>query len=83
MRLNCPLMIFRLCYNLIKDSLSGLSKRKVRFILHVTIRRRFFFSLLQTIGCINVGLVRMYVTPYNNYIRFGNKLYKQIVGKQN
>ena len=31
---------------------------KVRFILPVTTRKRF--SLL----CINVGLVRMYVTPY-------------------
>ena len=56
---------------------------KVRFILFATIRKRF--SLLQSIEDINFGLVRMYVTPYrtfldNIYIRFGNKLYRQIVG---
>ena len=44
------------------------------------------FSLLQTsIEDITFGLVRMYVTPYrflldNIYIRFGTKLYRQIVG---
>ena len=44
------------------------------------------FSLLKTIiKDINFGLVRMYVTPYrfswtNIYIRFGTKLYRQIVG---
>ena len=37
---------------------------KVRFILPLTIRKRF--SLLQTVEGINVGFVRMYeyVTPY-------------------
>ena len=35
---------------------------KVRFILSVTIRKRF--SLLQAIEGINFGLVRMCVTPY-------------------
>ena len=35
---------------------------KVRFILPVTIRKRF--SLLQTIEGKNFGLVRLYVTPY-------------------
>ena len=35
---------------------------KVRFILPVTIRKRF--SLIQTIEYINWGLVRMYVMPY-------------------
>ena len=34
---------------------------KVRFILRVTIRKRF--SLLQTIEGINFGLVRMLVAP--------------------
>ena len=34
----------------------------VRFILPVTIRKRF--SLLHTIEGINDGLVRMYVTPF-------------------
>ena len=49
-----------------------------------TIRKRF--SLLQTIEGINFGLFRMYVTPYVSYfldkiyIRFGNTLYRQIVG---
>ena len=54
---------------------------KVRLILPVMIRNRF--SLLQTKEGINFGLVRMYVTPYlldNIYIRFGSKLYRQIVG---
>ena len=56
---------------------------KVLFILLVTIRKRF--SLLQTIKDINFGLVRKYVTPYrtfldNIYIKFGNKLYRQIFG---
>ena len=54
---------------------------KVRFILPVMIRNGF--SLLQSIEGINFGLVRMYVTPYlldNIYIRFGSKLYRQIVG---
>ena len=56
---------------------------KVLFILPVTIRKRF--SFLQTIKDMNFGLVRMYVTPYrtfldNIYIKFGNKLYRQIFG---
>ena len=51
---------------------------KVYFFLHVTIRKRF--SFLQTIESINFGLVRMYVKPYRIYIRFGIKLYRQIVG---
>ena len=46
------------------------------------------FSLLRTIiKDIALGLVRMFVTPYrffwimdNIYIRFGTKLYRQIVG---
>ena len=56
----------------------------MRFIFPVTIRRRF--SLLQTIEGINFCLVRMSVTPQlsylldNIYIRFGGKLYRQIVG---
>ena len=57
---------------------------KAHFIVPVTIRKRF--SLLHTIEDINFGLVRMYVTPYRIfwilriYIRFGNALYRQIVG---
>ena len=55
---------------------------KVHFILPVTIRK--LFSLLQTIQDINVGLFRMYVTPFhildNIYIIFGNKLYRLIGG---
>ena len=59
------------------------SRMKVRFILPVSIRKRF--SLLQTIEDIHFGLVRMYVTPYRiSWIiftsDFGNKLYRQIVG---
>ena len=48
------------------------------------VRKRF--SLRHTIiEDITFGLVRMYVTPYrflldNIYIRFGTKLYRQIVG---
>ena len=59
-------------------------KRKVSYTLLVMIRKRF--SLLQTIiEDITFGLVRIYVTPYpffldNIYIRFGTKLYRQIVG---
>ena len=44
---------------------------------------RKHFSLLQTIGGINFGLVRMYALSYlldNIYIRFGDTLYRQIVG---
>ena len=55
---------------------------KVPVILLVTIGKRF--SLLQTIDDIHFGRVRMYVTHYRIfsiiYIRFGNKLYRQIVG---
>ena len=57
---------------------------KVHFILLVTIGKRF--SLLQTIEDIHFGVVRMYVCDAlsylldNIYIRFGNKLYRQIVG---
>ena len=56
---------------------------KVYLILPVTIRKRI--SLLHTKEDTNFGLVRMYVTPLsylldNIYIRFGNKLYRQIVG---
>ena len=59
------------------------SKMKARFILLVTIRKRF--SLLQTIEDIKFGLVRMYVDSlsyllYNIYIRLGNKLKRQIFG---
>ena len=38
----------------------------VRFILPVTMRKRF--SLLQTIVGINFGLVRIYVTPYRIFL---------------
>ena len=54
---------------------------KVHFILPVTIRKRF--SLLQAIEDVHFGRVRMYALSYlldNIYIRFGNKLYRQIVG---
>ena len=56
---------------------------KVCFILPVTIRKRFL--LLQITEGINFCLIRMYLTPYriflnNIYIRFGNKLYRQIFG---
>ena len=41
------------------------SKTKVRFILSVTIGKRF--SILQTIEGINFGLVRMRVSPYRMF----------------
>ena len=47
--------------NLIKEKLGGLPRRKKRFILTVSIKKRV--SLLQTIKGIIFGLVRMYVTP--------------------
>ena len=57
---------------------------KVRFILPVTTRRRF--SLVQAIednyklwSCQNVCDALSYLLD-NIYIRFGNKLYRQIVG---
>ena len=60
------------------------TKMKVRFILLVTIGKRF--SLLQTIednytlwSCQNVCDALSYLLD-NIYIRFGNKLYRQIVG---
>ena len=53
-------------------------QKKVHFIMPATIRKRF--SLLQTIEDISFRLLRMYVTPYHIYIRFGNKLYRQIDG---
>ena len=53
---------------------------KVHFIMPVTIRKRF--SLLQTIEdiwyCQNVFDALSYLLD-NIYIRFGNKLYRQIV----
>ena len=55
---------------------------KVRFVLPATIRTRFL--LLQTIegyklwSCRNVGDALSYLLE-NTYIRFGNKLYRQIV----
>ena len=66
-RLVNPYIIFSTLYatllnNLIKEKLGGLSRGKKRFILTVTIEKRF--SLLQTIEGIIFGLVRMYVTPY-------------------
>ena len=59
-----------LTHDLIKEKLLNLSerafkissKKKVRIILPVTIRKRF--SLLQTIEDINFGLVRIYVTSF-------------------
>ena len=55
---------------------------KVHFKLPVTIGKRF--SLLQTIEDIRFGLLGMYdALSYlldNIYIRFGNKLYRRIVG---
>ena len=54
----------------------------VSYTLLAMLRKRF--SLLQTIiEDITFGLVRMYVTSFfldNIYIRFGTKLYRQIVG---
>ena len=95
MRLVCPLMIFstlstRLSHNLIKEKLrvpsKSSTKMKVHFILPLTIRRHV--SFLQTMEDIHFGLVRMYelvcdAVLYlldNIYIRFGNMLYRQIVG---
>ena len=37
-------------------------------------------SIRFTIKDINFGLDRMYVTPYRTFWKFGNKLYRQIVG---
>ena len=59
------------------------TKRNAYFILLVTIGK--CFPLLQTIEDIHFGLVRMCVTPLKSYlldiyIRFGNKLCRQIVG---
>ena len=55
---------------------------KVHFILPVTIRKRF--SLLQTIEDINFGRQNvcdaLWYLLDNIYIRFDNKVYKQIVG---
>ena len=48
--------------DLIESAFKKFYKRKVHFILPVTIRKRF--SLLQTIEDIHFGLVRMCVTPY-------------------
>ena len=59
------------------------TKIKIHFILPVTIRKRF--SPLQTIedilvlSCQNVCDALSYLLD-NIYIRFGNKLYRQIVG---
>ena len=58
-------------------------RRKVSFYLAMIIK---CFSLLQNIiEDITYGLVRMYVTPFRYswtifLIRFGTKLYRQIVG---
>ena len=55
-----------LLHNLLKEKLLDLImrafKKKVCFILPVTIRTRF--SLLQTIDGLSIGFVKMYVTPY-------------------
>ena len=56
---------------------------KVHFFLPVTIGKRF--SLLQTIEDINIGLYKNLCDALsylldNIYSRFGNKLYRQIVG---
>ena len=53
---------------------------KVRFNLPVTIRKRF--SLLETIGDIHFGLVRMYVTPYRIFWKiFTSDLVKSYTDK--
>ena len=57
-------------HNLLKENLLDLIERafkkifktEVRFILSVTIRKRF--SLLQIIDGINFCLIKMYMTPY-------------------
>ena len=55
---------------------------RVRVILPVTIRK--CISLLHVVKDVNVGLVRMYdALSYlldNIYIKFGNKLYRQMAG---
>ena len=48
--------------DLIERAFKKSSKMKVRFILPVTIRKRFL--LLQTIEDLNFGLVRMFVTLF-------------------
>ena len=48
--------------DLIERAFKKIIKMKVRFILTVTVRKRF--SLLRTIEDFNYGLVRMYVTHY-------------------
>ena len=79
-------------HNLIKEKLLDLIewtfkralKTMVHFIWHVTTERLFSHPLTK-VG-IHFGHVRMCATPYpgylldNIYIRFGTKLYRQIVG---
>ena len=68
-----------LLHNIIKEKLDLTertfkhSKRKIHFILPLTIRR--VFSLLRTKEGINFGLFKMYVTLLfdNNYLIFGTK----------
>ena len=50
----------------------------VHFIWPVMTEKLFSLPLAKV--DIHFGHVRMYATPYNIYIRFGTKLYRQIVG---
>ena len=78
-------------HNLIKEQLEFLDLIERTFYkkegkLYIACNDKKAFSLLQTITeDIILCLVRKYVTPYrfsfdNIYIRFGTKLYRQIVG---
>ena len=83
-------------HNLIKEKLVDLIERVLKMFcknegtLYLACNdRKAFFPSTDHRGYIHFGLVRMYVTHYrifwiiftsNIYIRFGNKLYRQIVG---
>ena len=95
MRQACPHMIFLLCiqhyHNLIKEKLLDLIEWTLREIesikkLYLACNDRKVFSLPLTKVGIHFGRVRINVCDAlsylldNIYIRFGTKLYRQIVG---
>ena len=90
MRLVCPLMIFliytTLPHNLIKENLLDLIERAFKKIFKMKVHndKKAFFTSTNHRGyklwsCQNVCDALSYLLD-NIYIRFGNKLYRQIVG---
>ena len=82
MRLVCPLMIFRLPLDLIERAFKKIFKNEGTLYLACNDKKTFYTYTdhggYKLWSCPNVCDALSYLKVDNIYIRFGNKLYRQI-----